>query len=126
MMKGLNLSFRQGKGELVVSSLPLGGKPSRPIGNMVEVRAEGGEREEGREGLLGLDSDVPGPGATWPWDLHFTKCLCNSPFPFRLSRGPSRAGSWLGILRTSGACAWVSPQRGGSLGLLSRVWLLVL
>ena len=125
MMKGLNLSFGQGKGELVVSSFPLGGKPSRPIGNMVEVRAEGGERQEGREDLLGMDSDVPGPGAIWPWDFHFTKCPCNSPFPFRLSRGPSCAGSCFGILRTSGACAWVSPQHGGSLGLLSRVWLLV-
>ena len=82
MMKGLDLDLRWGKGEHVVSSLLFGGKPSRPIGNTVETQAEGRGREEGREGLLGMDSDVLGSGAGWPWDVHFTKCPCNSPFPF--------------------------------------------
>lgn len=67
MMKGLNLSFGQGKGELVVSSLLLGGKPSRPIGNTVEVRAEGGEREEEEKVYLAWivmsqARGPPGPG----------------------------------------------------------------
>lgn len=93
-MKGLDLSFVYGKGELVVSSLPLGGKPSRPVGNNGGNASRGqGEKEEGREGLLGLDGDVLGPGAGWPWDLHFTKCVRNLLLSFHLSQGPSCAGS---------------------------------
>ena len=105
MMKGLDLDLTWGKGEDVVSSLLFIGKPSGPIGNKMETRAKGRGREEGRDGLLGMDSDVLGSGAGWPWGLHFTKCPCNSTFPFHLSWDPFCAGSWPGILRTSGACA---------------------
>lgn len=102
----------------MVSSLPLGGKPSRPVGNTVEMRAEGGERKRKEEKVylawtaMSWAQGQAGPG------ICISQSVCETCFFLFIS---ARALPVLGALRTSGACVWIHSQHGFSLGLQSGV-----
>lgn len=86
----------------------------RKYGGSVSWKEGWREREEGRGGFLGLDSDGLGSGQAGP-EIPVSQSAAQP--------GLFCAGSWLGVLRTSEAGVWVRPI--GNIEL-TGVWLLVL